>query len=374
MQNFKENYDIVVIGAGLAGLSCAHSASQKGVKVLVLEKNSEFGIKPCGEGIPSQIQKDFDVTPFIKNKIKGYLIYYDGKIIFHQRSDEPLGYIIDKKSLLNHLSKQAEIHGAKILTNCNVISIDRNTAITGKGKFHGKYLVFADGTTSLAKTFFNYDGYEVMPTLQYVMEGCKFDEDDSLYFFMEPEVPGYGWIFPKNREIANVGASFLDPRLIKKFLDRIVENKVLRNARIIKKSGGLVPVGRMLPNLYQGDKLVIGDAAGQVISLTGEGDRMAIIAGKLAGQALAENKIHEYQIKFKPYAKIINKNYQLLKVLRNINHKEKGILLNSLKSDFFVKHFDGNIETALSPLTLFTKSPYLALKLIRHFIKLKRIE
>jgi len=95
MQSFKENYDIVVIGAGLAGLSCAYSASRKGVKVLVLEKNSEFGIKPCGEGIPIQIQKDFDVTPFIKNKIKGYYIYYKGKVIIHQRFDEPLGYIID---------------------------------------------------------------------------------------------------------------------------------------------------------------------------------------------------------------------------------------------------------------------------------------
>ena len=33
----KETYDTIVVGAGLAGLSCAHELSKKGKKVLVLE-------------------------------------------------------------------------------------------------------------------------------------------------------------------------------------------------------------------------------------------------------------------------------------------------------------------------------------------------
>lgn len=46
-----EYYEVVIIGAGPAGLKCAEVLAKKGKKVLLLEKNSIFGDKTCAGGL-----------------------------------------------------------------------------------------------------------------------------------------------------------------------------------------------------------------------------------------------------------------------------------------------------------------------------------
>ena len=49
-----ESFDVVIIGAGPAGLKCAETLGNSNKKVLLLEKNSKIGPKPCG-GLMTQI-------------------------------------------------------------------------------------------------------------------------------------------------------------------------------------------------------------------------------------------------------------------------------------------------------------------------------
>jgi len=49
--NLMENYEIVIVGAGPAGLKCAEILAKNNKKVLVLEKNKIIGDKVCAGGL-----------------------------------------------------------------------------------------------------------------------------------------------------------------------------------------------------------------------------------------------------------------------------------------------------------------------------------
>ena len=53
-----EKYDVVIIGAGPAGLKCAEILAKNNKKVLVLEKNKNIGKKVCAGGLT---MKDFEL-------------------------------------------------------------------------------------------------------------------------------------------------------------------------------------------------------------------------------------------------------------------------------------------------------------------------
>ncbi|MEW6069584.1 MAG: NAD(P)/FAD-dependent oxidoreductase, partial [Candidatus Thermoplasmatota archaeon] len=80
-----EKYDIVVVGAGPAGSTCAKVASEKGCKVLLIEKRQEIGVPVrCGEGVSKRIEElGINIPKYcIAQDIKGARIFApNGKFI-----------------------------------------------------------------------------------------------------------------------------------------------------------------------------------------------------------------------------------------------------------------------------------------------------
>ena len=54
----KDKYDVIIVGAGPAGLSCAEVLAKGGKSVLVLEKNNEVGPKICAGGLTARVEKE----------------------------------------------------------------------------------------------------------------------------------------------------------------------------------------------------------------------------------------------------------------------------------------------------------------------------
>ena len=100
-----ENYDIVIVGAGPAGLMAARKAGEKNVRVLLVEKQAMLGVKACGEAVSTRTITDAEIQPsqkFISNKVRGAFIYAPDEKKRVEIFSEELGqgYILEKPAFL----------------------------------------------------------------------------------------------------------------------------------------------------------------------------------------------------------------------------------------------------------------------------------
>src|SRR4030042_2604877 len=99
----KNYYDIIIVGAGFAGLSCAQELKDTNLSVLILEKNNQVGLKPCGHGVTSN-DLGFIPKKFLNFELRPLSVYYHDKKI-NMPDDFELVSSIDREKVLNYFVK-----------------------------------------------------------------------------------------------------------------------------------------------------------------------------------------------------------------------------------------------------------------------------
>ena len=101
------SFDVVVVGAGPAGLMAARKAAEEQASVLLCEKDEALGLKPCGEAVSASTLKDAEVQPspkFVANKVKGFTVYAPDESkrveIWSEQLGFGEGYILEKPIFL----------------------------------------------------------------------------------------------------------------------------------------------------------------------------------------------------------------------------------------------------------------------------------
>src|SRR3989344_3932625 len=120
----KNEYDVVVVGAGPAGSTTAERSAERGLSVLLLEKRQEIGAPVrCGEGVS---QENIDALGMTlpshvwRQRIKGAYVYApNGKEIKIQ-GDKTDGYVLERKAFDKWLAENASRKGAMIMTKATV--------------------------------------------------------------------------------------------------------------------------------------------------------------------------------------------------------------------------------------------------------------
>ncbi|MCH9029044.1 MAG: NAD(P)/FAD-dependent oxidoreductase, partial [Bacteroidetes bacterium] len=120
----KEEYDIIVVGAGPAGSMAARFAAEKGVSVLMLEKDRDVGYPVrCGEAISKAGVEEFIDSNelWIKAHINKFsFIAPDETEVLLQFDSEQEGYVLERRIFDYELAKTAVNTGAQILTRTYV--------------------------------------------------------------------------------------------------------------------------------------------------------------------------------------------------------------------------------------------------------------
>jgi digeranylgeranylglycerophospholipid reductase len=391
-------YDLVVIGAGPAGSMAARVTAQHGFRTLVLEQRRTVGYPShCAGGILSLILDKMRLTPIVQNSICTLIENIDihspgGYRIFHSFG-KPIGYIVYRPLFDQLLMEDAQQRGAELRTRTRAIGLEGDRRVfhevvvkSGKEiqKIKTKLIIGADG---IAANIAKWAGLSV--SRQYLGSGFGYNADyvknlsrNTVEIYFLNYLPGgYAWIFPQGPETANVGVGgYNNGTYMRKVFDWFrtrhpVASRKLHAVHLTDYTGGIVPGSKVPRRTTFNYGLIVGDAANQVDYLSGEGIRLALVCGNLAGRvataALQEENlsiIHSYhKLMQKTLGLELFASYLLRHFLLHFNGSDYDTFVQTISKTNLDLIFD---KRKWVPLFLqgLLKSPSM-LKVIRHVVK-----
>ena len=312
------SYDVVVVGAGPAGSIAAYECAKKGFKTLLLEKASIPREKACGGAVMYRgirIVNGEIPREVIEQKIYGLRFGFHNGSSSEFISDKLIGITVFREKFDEFLSRRAVMAGAELLDNARVIHTSvtddcATTQLQDGREFKSEFLIGADGVNSIVSrslklrperkdlTKFGL-GMEAdfYVGIDGVMKATKGNPSVLEILPVEHRIC-YGWIFPKREHLAIgiAGGSTLIQSLRPDF-DRFYKNleKRLGVELKLEKRRTCFLGGDGLGSINVTDRaLLVGDAAGFVDPMLGEGIAYAMHSSKIAvdviDQATSENR------------------------------------------------------------------------------------
>lgn len=286
-----DTYDVIIVGAGPAGLNCAEKLSNKGLKILVLEKNKKIGQKVCAGGL---IGMSFNYLKLPEKLIDCKF----NEIKFHTplnetvvKLDRYFTYIVEREKLGKwQLSK---IKGVGIKTNSRVTKIEKNEVVVNNSKVYKyKYLVGADGAYSGVRRYLGLKSKKIGNGMHYLVKNKKFKE---LEIFLNSKLfnTGYAWIFP-HKNYTSVGCCSIDKKdLMQNFRKWLNKNSIdISNAKYEAGQINFDFQGYKFGNIF-----LAGDAAGLASRITGEGIYEALVSGEEVAKSILDNSYNSEKMK-----------------------------------------------------------------------------
>lgn len=295
-------FDVVVVGAGPAGSTAAREAASRGASVLLLDRAKFPRDKPCGGGVTVRCANllPFSIEPVVEDVITGARLKIGRGREVVRDSKRPLTFMTQRRRLDAYLVEQAQAAGAEFRDGDGVVGVERmpdtTFVVTTKGGtvVESRVVIGADGANGVVG---NRLGYEAAATAAVALEG-NFPYPDgvpdrwkhrvALHFGDYPG--GYGWVFPKGDHV-NVGIGgwkeAMGPNL-RELLAHVCrvygfDVNALQNLR-----GHHLPMQRRGMVMAAQGSAVIGDAAGLVDPLSGEGIYAALASGTAIGPVIED--------------------------------------------------------------------------------------
>jgi len=246
-------------------------------------------------------------------------------------------------------------------------------------------VIGADGHWSIIRRSAGLDRYfrDYVTCAQYRLGGLDLEDPSVNEFWMgENYAPGgYAWVFPKGREVANVGLGVRVKHTkppIEYLKGFVAQDPRFRNAKILSKGGGICPVSGTLDRIVADGLMLVGDAAGQLIPMTGAGIHSAIEAGKMAGRVAAEavkegdvsaRRLSAYRAEFDKYwGKRIRDSGRVLNMLDKFSDDDLNTLSEVITNEDVLALANGtNVPATLAGLV--KRSPMKIIRLIRAYLR-----
>jgi geranylgeranyl reductase family protein len=296
-------YDLIVIGAGPAGASAARTATQQGLKTLLIEKDRIPRNKLCGGGVTSKVLKllDFELpTNLVECAPKSTRVHV-GDACYKYEANRTLVYMTSRTRLDAYLAEKAVEAGAELKDASpvhNIVRTDSHIEVkTPNDSFQSKLLIGADGmggpTARMVGLYDRWKADEVAYAIeseiavgeQKVQDFIGSEEFFDVYFGVS--AGGYGWVFPKDDHLTvGVGcrlSRLRDARaLFGSFVKRIPQ---LEGVDVPKPQAHLIPLGGFAKVQTVTDRVMLaGDSGGFAEPLFGEGIYFAILGAQIAAQ------------------------------------------------------------------------------------------
>ena len=320
-----DSCDVLIVGAGPAGSSCAWALKREGVDVGILDKRAFPRDKVCGGWITPAVVEELEIsaseyassrvlqpiTGFRTSRMGGSEVLTDYRAI--------ISYGIRRFEFDEFLLKRS---GARVFEPAPFKSLERcGEEWLVNSEIKTKLVVGAGGHFCPVARYLGADAreevvvaaqeteFEMTPSQS---ETCAIRPEIPELFF-SPDIKGYGWCFRK-QNFLNVGLGRLDPHGLPQHVSRFVQ--FLRESGKIAFDLPKAMTGHAYL-LYRGTKrrmisdgiLLVGDAMGLAYSQSGEGIRPAIESGLLAARAIASAGGKYTQDRLEKYRQLLSDRF-----------------------------------------------------------------
>lgn len=302
----RTDFDVTIIGAGLAGLQCARLLAQHGANVLLVDRKSTLDQKIHTTGIfVRRTLVDFDIpNDCLGPPIKHVTLYSPSRRSLDLVSEHDEFRVGRMGQLYQRYLTQCLLAGVHWLPQTSYLgyskTVDKLTVQLSTRTITTRYLIGADGARSRVARDLQLDlNREWIVGVESVYENARLDGPPRLLCFLDPELaPGYiAWIAYDGEE-THLGVGGYLPRFdplsaLEAFRASVTNIIDLRKAKQIERRAGYIPVGGVLRNIANTRGLLLGDAAGAVSPLTAGGldpcMRLSAFAAKVVAEYLSTN-------------------------------------------------------------------------------------
>lgn len=313
-------HDVIIVGAGPGGSSTAHYLAKQGLDVVLLDKSEFPRDKTCGDALTPRALNVLDDMGLlgelhsIGQRINGLEIHVSRDTVITAPIPEHAIYpnymmIVPRLKLDNLILQGAIESGAKFQSPVRVRSIEQNPdGVVIRGDHKGQSITAQARLVILSiganiKIPLRMGILKKAPTMIKAARGyyeglAGLNENIQAHFENIP-LPGYGWVFPTSQTAANIGAGFWKPFLPWKkpptsaravmddFLSSPALKDMLANAELVSPIKGYpLRIDFATAPTFSDRVLLVGETAGLVSPLTGEGIDLALESGKLAAEYL----------------------------------------------------------------------------------------
>jgi geranylgeranyl reductase family protein len=328
----SESAQVVVVGAGPAGSTTAAALAAHGVDVLLLDREVFPREKICGDGLTPRsvgVLGEMGLLAKVEAagalRINGVRIYAPGGDYVEAGFDSPgelpsFGLTVPRIALDALLLEQAQAAGVRFVSNFRVKGLVRDgratvasqggTVIGVEGVLDGEPAVVRAPLTCLATgaAVPLVEQAGLLRTAPLIIRATRsyFEDVGALdplfqFYFDRGLLPGYGWIFPMAGGRANVGIGHFPSGQFRRRLlpsRRLYDGFLDQNLSVRQQLAGATPGGPVksyplrtdFPRVQtQSDGLLlVGEAAGLVNPINGEGVDFALESGLMAAEVAAE--------------------------------------------------------------------------------------
>jgi geranylgeranyl reductase family protein len=297
--------DVVIVGGGPAGSSCALKLREAGLDVIVMDAANFPRDKVCAGWITPQVigELRIDVEKYRRGRTFQPITGFRTGLIAGAREvetvyDSPISFGIRRCEFDEYLLQRA---GARLKLGTSISSIRREGGQwIVNGSVRAAMLVGAGGHFCPVARWLNPSSKNA-PLV--VAQEVEFPVEHGTGWTCAPEMPelyfcrdlkGYGWCFRKEHHL-NVGLGRLDRRSLPNATTEFVRflearHKVPRGVSWHWRGHAYILSGRSRRRMVEAGVMLVGDAAGLAYPQSGEGIRPAVESGLLAASVIIEAK------------------------------------------------------------------------------------
>jgi geranylgeranyl reductase family protein len=293
-------YDVAVVGGGPSGSTTAHLLAKAGVKVVLLDRARFPREKPCGGGVTGRayVESPVDLTPMVEQRISRVRFSYKLGTYFDHDYHRTMVYMTQRHRLDAFLLEKAGEAGADVQDGRKVLGVEMtpngvSIAVDG-GKVEASVVVGADGSTGVVARGVGLRPVQDPPValeanFPYKKGDVPAEWRDMLALELGSMDGGYGWSFPKaDHFIVGCGGFSSVGGKLRDHLAKLRHHYALDDIPPENIRGHHLPTRDGDAPIVRGRALLVGDAAGLVDPMSGEGIYSAFVSGRLAAEAIGK--------------------------------------------------------------------------------------
>jgi geranylgeranyl reductase family protein len=286
-----ERFDVVVVGAGPAGSLTAYHLARARARVLLVDKARFPRDKPCGGGLTYRAlrQLPFSVEPVVEDVVSRVECRLQYRRSF-ERGDRPLTVMTQRRRLDAFLAERAQEAGAEFRDGTRAEVQTDTRVLVGGETLEAQAIIGADGANGPMARALELGGeivhgVAIEGNLPYDrVSRARYGGRMVLELAVVPG--GYGWVFPKGDHVNfGVGGWGNEGPRLRDHLRRLCDEHGVDASELTDVRGHRLPLRRPSTRLASGRAALVGDAAGLVDPVSGDGMYEAFFSARLAAAA-----------------------------------------------------------------------------------------